>query len=113
MSTQREFELREEHLKLLEHAYVSWNDVEHGAPEINPKRPYGDSGVAWSMAEILGIQAPDPEDDAALEPFYDRMRTLHEETQFALQIVLCTRSFQPGRYRRLDDYDTRLWERIT
>ena len=40
----KEFWLKEEHIKLLRAAYVQWNNCETGAPEIDPKRPYGIRG---------------------------------------------------------------------
>ena len=33
---------------------VQWRDCEYGAPEINPKRPYGNSSVELDICEILG-----------------------------------------------------------
>lgn len=103
--TKDRFELREEHLTLLQRAYVQWNDCEFGAPEIDPKRPYGNSGVAYSVAEILGIPVPDDEKDpGAYEAWYERMCDLHRETEQALQIVLYTRSFVPGVYKLVGRY---------
>jgi len=51
--TNKQFELKQEHLTLLKKANVGWQDCEFGAPEINPKRPYGNSGVLEDMFEIL------------------------------------------------------------
>jgi len=42
--------------KLLKNFQVRWNDCEFGAPEINPKRPYGNSDVEQDMLEILGLK---------------------------------------------------------
>ena len=47
--------MKEEHLKLLKEMYVGWNECEFGAPEIDPKRPYGDSDVYEDMNKILGL----------------------------------------------------------
>jgi hypothetical protein len=44
MKTQT-FKLTDEHLKLLRRFNVGWQDSESGAPEIDPKRPYGNSAV--------------------------------------------------------------------
>ena len=53
-----EFTVTEDHLKLLRHIHLYWDYGEgYGAPAINPKRPYGDSYVERSIAEIL--DAPD------------------------------------------------------
>lgn len=99
------------HLKLLNYAYVSWNGVEHGAPSIDPKRPYGDSDVYESMAKILGLVY----DKEADEPFNNdeikMMDTLHKETQTVLQIVLAHGEMVPGNYVAAD-YSSD-WIRIT
>lgn len=107
MSIPMTFTLTTGHLKLLAKMYVGWDDCETGAPAIDPKRPYGNSDVASDVAEILGVVDYDPEDDAQ----YDHMHKMHNETGTALQIVLSTCSFEPGRYKRTDEYDTQHWER--
>lgn len=78
------FHLTDDHIKLLRSMYVGYNDCEHGAPEIDPKRPYGNSWVEGDIHEILtgGNQMELTEE---LEDKYNR---LHRETQTALQIVL-------------------------
>ena len=55
----RRFTVTDEHLRLLRRAHVTWVDAEFGAPEIDGKRPYGNSDVYSDIAEILGI----PEDE--------------------------------------------------
>lgn len=106
-----EFELLPEHVSLLRRAYVDWQDCETGAPEINPKRPYGNSSVALDVAEILGASMP-PDDDRGREEWERTagrdLMDLHYDTATALQIVLATGAFQPGRYVRDDPY-TRDW----
>jgi len=43
------FELTEQHLKLIRRMTVRYNDYcEFGAPEIDPKRPYGNSSAHYS-----------------------------------------------------------------
>lgn len=81
-----------DHIKLLRRSYVGWNDCEYGAPEIDCKRPYGNSDVAGDIAEILGWK---PEgDDGENECLSSRQRTaarkIHEEMKGVLQIVLET-----------------------
>jgi len=100
-----EFKLTEAHLKLLSRAYVGWESCEYGAPSIDCKRPYGNSNVEPDIAEIIGI--PYPED--VPESLGDYLRKLHEETQTALQIVLCTKSFVPGVYIQSEKYKSRSW----
>jgi hypothetical protein len=101
-----EFTVTEDHLRLLRRAWVDWDDGEgYGAPGINPKRPYGSSYVEGDIAEIL--DAPDEDwiwedgQKASVTPeAEERLTRLHVETMAALQIVLATGEFRPGRYRR-------------
>lgn len=83
------FTITDEHLKLLRRMDVSWDGCEFGAPAIDCKRPYGNSGVYGDIAEIIGIPLPDYDED---EEFSDlaiaRMDKLHKEMQTVLQIVL-------------------------
>lgn len=97
-----EFTVTEEHLKLLRRAYVSWDDCEFGAPEIDCKRPYGNSDVIEDIGEILGY----PEEhyrDPVTEDYYeivaDNFTKLHAETVIVLQIALATGEFKVGRYQ--------------
>lgn len=94
MQTQK-FTLTEDHIKLLRRFEVGWQDCETGAPEIDPKRPYGNSDVETDMHEILTgkehrMGCPDSKREAYLK--------LHREMETALQIVLSTSSFKPGKY---------------
>lgn len=102
-----EFTVTEDHLKLLRHAYVSWHDSEYGSPSIDCKRPYGESYVERSMAEILGV--PESEwldDEEGPRPgVEDLCAQLQAETAIALQIVLATGEFRAGRYTRPDSGD--------
>lgn len=97
------FTMTDEHVRLLRHAYVRWEDCETGAPAIDCKRPYGNSSVWQDVAEILGIKPAQSDDD---EEFYpkgtrDRCMKLHAETEHALQIVLATGSFDPGTFEKV------------
>lgn len=106
MTDKLTFTITEEHLKLLSHMYVGWQDCEYGAPEIDPKRPYGNSFVEADIGEIL---EEEPEGNDGYEPVYsgcqrERFATLHMETQTALQICLKHLKFETGTYRRIDRY---------
>lgn len=102
------FTVTDEHIKLLRRAYVGWEDCEYGAPSIDRKRPYGNSGVAGDIAEILGWDW----DDSLTDEQVDRARELHKETQTALQIFLITGEMKTGTYAKTDKYDYRSWNRI-
>lgn len=92
-----EFTLTEDHIKLLRKMNVGWNDAEFGAPEIDPKRPYGNSQVYFDIAEHLGVVIPE-EDKEFSDDEKAEMLKLHQETEMALQIVLRTGAFTPGVY---------------
>jgi hypothetical protein len=93
----KKFTLTEEHIKLLRNMYVGWGYCEFGAPEINPKRPYGNSQVIEDIHRIL-TGDDDDADDNVLEEFEAKYQKLHRETETALQIVLRTGKFEPGVY---------------
>lgn len=102
------FTVTADHITLLRHMYVGWQDCETGAPEIDPKRPYGNSSVAYDVAELLGW----PMDNRELTGEQRaRALILHRETTTALQIVLMLGTFEPGDYRRTNPYLQRSWER--
>ena len=109
----RDFTVTDEHLRLLRRAYITWDDVEFGAPGTDPKRPYGNSNVYGDIAEILDV----PESkwaDEDLNPLLDaewRFLRLHVETAIALQIALATGEFRTGRYVRSAEWDSSRWRR--
>ncbi len=86
---------------------VDWQDRETGAPEIAPKRPYGNSDVPLDMWRILYGESLDALDSKER----GKLLELHRETETALQIVLATGEFRTGRYERDNPY-THLWRRI-
>jgi UPF0288 family protein (methanogenesis marker protein 3) len=96
----KQFELREEHLKLLRNMFVRWDNCEFGAPAIDCKKPYGNSDVYEDIAKILGIKGfEDSEGDISFsKEQVDLMNILHKESKVVLQIVLKTGKFEPGRY---------------
>jgi len=96
------FTLTEDHVKLLTAAEVGWQDCEYGAPEIDPKRPYGNSSVELDIAEALGWEW-DKRDDLPTE-LRERAWKIHKGTEEALQIILSTHSFEPGVYERERGY---------
>jgi len=125
------FLMKDEHLKLLKEMNVGWADDEFGAPEIDPKRPYGNSGVEQHMLEILGLKELKPgiyefelngrkwllkgEDKyniylegADEEDLCKALVELHKETKTALQVALSTAQFKTGKYQA-DEYSSD-WE---
>lgn len=109
------FTLTAEHIKLLRHAFVGWQDCETGAPEIDPKRPYGNSDVGNDIHEILTgetIGLRDSKRDELNDAETEWYSILHRDTEKALQIVLATGSFEPGEFEKGEIYDDRSWRRV-
>ena len=50
------FEIKPEHLKLIRRFCIGWQDCEFGAPEIDPKRPYGNSDVIQDMVDRHNVE---------------------------------------------------------
>ena len=85
-----------EHLKLARRMCVGWQDCEYGAPEIDPKRPYGNRSVEVDIAEILGWVVD--EDEGPTDEQRERAASIHREMETVLQIALATGSFRDGTY---------------
>lgn len=108
--TIRRFELKEEHIRLLTRACVSYdNYCEFGAPRIDPKRPYGNSDVYSDIAKILDIEQKNKEDGEFSDEQIKYMQKLHEETEIALQIILEAKCFDVGTYES-ESYG--VWKRV-
>lgn len=113
----KQFELKPEHLKLLGHAYTNWQDCETGAPEIDPKRPYGNSDVPDDVGEILGWnkEGNDGEEESLSRHQREVAIDLHRETEIALQIILSEvskgRKVKTGIYQRTNEGDFAQYER--
>jgi len=112
------FILTENHLKLLGHLNLIWDDAYKGAVGADTKRPYGSTWVFEDIAEILdpeGFAAlPDGDEDALgvyEQANEEQFLRIHEETFKALDIVLRTGQFTPGTYRRTNPW-THDWKHI-
>jgi hypothetical protein len=101
MPVRTQFTITHQHLALAPRMNVGWCGDEYGAPEIDPKRPYGNSDVEGDIREILGIEG---ETEGGL-------RELHEQMQTVLQIALATGTFEAGDYER-DPYEYRSWRSV-
>jgi len=98
-----EFNVKEQHLKLLKRMYVSWWDCEFGAPAIDPKRPYGNSDVVVDIAEILDYDINDENGypcDRKLEEYEEELYKFHQEMRTVLQILLNNIYIEEGIYIR-------------
>ena len=96
------FTIKKEHLLLLQNLIVVWNDGDGpGAPGINTKKPYGNSGVEKDIAEILKWKLKDGELSEAQEV---KAIKLHTELETVLSICLSTLSFTEGTYKQVDTF---------
>ena len=102
------FKVTPDHIKLLQHMYVSWFDCEYGAPCIDPKRPYGNSFVEGDIAEILGWDIDDDYSDL-FEATREKCAAIHAEMQTVLQILVSNLSIQPGTYAKTSLYTATSW----
>ena len=110
-----QFEMTENHIKLLQHMYFDYDEyTETGAPYADPKRPYGNSNVVYDIYEIIfgKYWEGEDEDDDMDEELQDDLMSIHYETATALQIILATKSFEPGVYEMEDGRDRFSWRKV-
>lgn len=111
----KKFTVTDQHLKLLDRIYIGYNDwTEFGAPEVDPKRPYGNSDVFGDIGEILGIEGEEEDswgDKCFTEDQKNAMFALHKEMQYVLQVLVATRGVEAGTYEA-GDYGIN-WKKVT
>ena len=111
-----EFEITEQHLKLLQRQTVRFEECgEIGASEVNHKRPYGNSFIEDDMAKILGITGEDVDceyQNTLSDRQIDYLHRLHIETTIALQICLQHLNFEPGKFVREPKRITGKWKKL-
>jgi hypothetical protein len=90
--SKKRFTVTQDHLALLAEMETSWDDCEFGAPEIDPKRPYGNSDVINDMRDILGEGYTD-----------EQLHALHREMQTVLACLLRGHGLRLGEYTA-DEY---------
>jgi hypothetical protein len=123
------FEVVPKHIELLKRLNIFWRYSPHdspldetvtwltGAPSVNTKRPYGNSGIAADVAEIIGV--PQPDWDAGetwTEEQMTRFRVLHRSMAIVLEIACQCNGIAPGMYvtkwlgywMRLDDLEEKI-----
>ena len=103
------FTVTEPHMKLLGRLYFGYDDyTEFGAPEVDPKRPYGNSDVYDDIAEILGLEVG--EDQWGYRRFADEqidyMNEVHRQMETVLQILVrnAREGISPGIYATSSRY---------
>lgn len=94
------FTLKEEHIKLIGNLnFRVCAETEYGdpfIPEINRKRPFGNSGAVSDVLDILGYE-PDEEGNYKEEDT-SRAESLLIELPLALEAVVTNKTFTPGDY---------------
>ena len=110
------FTVTDDHLKLLSELEIDYDDVtEFGTPEVDPKRPYGNSDVYLDIAEAIGMAADELGDDGYRdfsEKQFTELHRLHLETTVALQILTANLGIAPGLYRKNKLYDDISWQPV-
>ena len=109
------FVITKDHLKLLKKMWVGWQDCEFGAPEIDPKRPYGNSSVTNDIHEILtgeSIGCTHSKRDELTEEEEKYYFKMHKEMERVLQICLVTGKFQTGKFEKTNEYNSLSWKKI-
>jgi len=107
------FKLTEQHLNLIRRMNIRYNEYcGFGAPEVDPKRPYGNSGVYYDIGEILDIvpENGDPDYPEFTEEQEEKMLALHKETAKALQVIVASGSFELGIYEAEEYRDN--WRKV-
>lgn len=101
----QKFTITNEHLSLMQKMNIIYDArFYYGAPTVDQKRPYGNSDIVSDIAEIIGIEKIEGDDDFIWpKGTTEKCISLHKETAIALQICLHTMSFQAGDYVS-DDY---------
>lgn len=110
-----QFEVLPSHLALCKGMYWSWQDCEFGAPEVNPKRPYGNSGFATILAEIavlIGMEVfKDADDEVCLTKEQKALcYRRHLEMEHWFQILSRFGEIPSGKYWRKETYHK--WEKV-
>lgn len=93
------FELKIEHIALLQNMYWEYSDCGTGAPAVDCKRPYGNSYVPPDVAKILGVELDQNNEDKYDEQVREIMQ-FHYDSHTALEIILQRQSFELGTFEK-------------
>lgn len=117
-----EFEVKPEHIKLFQRSFIHHSDMAYdGAFAQGYKRPYGNSDIAGDVYEILhdgrsfweDHEDDEDFDDEMPEALEEELLKLHTELATAVQIFAYTLTIEPGLYRRPNQYQKRVWVKVT
>jgi len=98
----------DKHLKLLKRMYVGWNTAYFGAPEIDPKRPYGNSDIYDDINEVAEFGYSHEDWENYTDEQYQIMDKLHADMEYCLQILINNLSIDEGWYEQVDYF---LWRK--
>lgn len=102
LTKKKYFTVTEDHLKLFRRLCFRYeDDVEFGAPAVDPKRPYGTGDVYVDIAEILDITPAEKDrwDDGYFSGEQrDSMLRLHKELVVVLEIAVRNNGVEVGDY---------------
>lgn len=107
--TPKRFVVKDYHMKLLDRLWFDFHDdIEFGAPAVDPKRPYGNSDVYDDIAEITGIEGETDEwGNKDFSPEQIKfMDMIHREMTTVLQILVANAAtgISPGMYQTSTQY---------
>jgi len=111
------FEITTNHLTLLMNMCVYFNHHDYdGAPAVDGKRPYGNSGdVCYEVYRVLNDEDWDwgeYGDNEMPEDLHEELYKIHEETATALQICLVMQEFKTGIFKKTF-YGSTSWEKVS
>ena len=94
------FNLTENHIKLLGELIVESDGY---GPQLESKRPYGNSAIAYDVYEIVNGYSWSDGDEGEMDEYTQQeLMDLHNDLEYALQIILQLKTFEIGRYELLD-----------
>jgi hypothetical protein len=106
------FEITPFHIKLLGELNWTWDGSSYdGGPAVDTKRPFGNKYCVYDMYEIDTGKKWDGYDMPS--ELQQRYQTIYHELETVIKIILCLKTFQPGKYKKTGDaWSRRGWERI-
>ncbi len=105
-----EFNVSEDHFKLLKGMDWDWWDCEFGSPTVDCECPYGSSDVYEDIAKILNIPFGLVDDEWYTDDQLEYMDKRHRETETYLQILFYFGEIPSGRYKRKSKREN--WEKV-
>lgn len=88
----KRFHLKEDHIKLLQNMNIRWNNKGYGSPEVDSKRPFGNSGtkdIEEDICDYLNLNKNNEDD-------IEYARNIYDGLDVAMEIVLSLKTFDSG-----------------